>query len=553
MARLVTGGQGQQSLDRLPAVALPGQDARVAERVLRHLRVDARDASGRKGRERRNVHLGRIGRGLPDEADPGAAGVDVRLFEDGIRFREGADAPVPDVESIEEGGDALRLEKVERRAVGRPARDLGILVEGVRQVAAVSAIHRSQADPASVRPARRVVGHDVGDPPAVGRVDGLGLGGARAGEGPHGSGGDVDERDVGGGPLVGGRPAAVGEGDRLSVRGPVELVDRADLRHQLFRLARLAGAIGDGDDPEADRPVVGTDHVRVVSLAFAPFPIVGIRLRSEECDRAPVGRPRGPRHVRLRIRQSPRLAAVGREQPDVREALAPPGEKRDPPAVRRPPRAVGRLVREGGGPRGLSVRGREPDLLAILAPVLLHDGLAHDERDAAAVGRDPDVGDRAVREHVGDRPVSRRVRSRRRSGAGGGGRGEEERQDADGGDPGQEFLARPLTRSGRGPCAPSDRRTCSRTPSRTREASTGARSPGTATADEGWCSSGAWRAPAGRWRPTRAPRRGRTADRRSGRRSARARLAAERRQVGAVRDARDRRDPRWPRRGRACR
>src|SRR5262249_43452998 len=67
--------------------------------------------------------------------------------------------------------------------------------------------------------------------------------------------------------------------------------------------------------------------------------------------------------------------------------------------------------------------------------------------------------------------------------------------------------AAPSTRSGRGPCAPSGRRACTRRPSRTRAASTADRAPGTATAGGGPCSAAAWRARAGCWPPRSWPSR----------------------------------------------
>ena len=90
--------------------------------------------------------------------------------------------------------------------------------------------------------------------------------------------------------------------------------------------------------------------------------------------------------------------------------LSPRSERKgDPLSVGRPARTAGGLIGERDLAGLLAVGRGEPDLRAVLALVALHDRLAHDEGDALSVGRDLDVGDRPVLQHLEGRPLVRRI------------------------------------------------------------------------------------------------------------------------------------------------
>src|SRR5436190_6369283 len=119
--------------------------------------------------------------------------------------------------------------------------------------------------------------------------------------------------------------------------------------------------------------------LRVVGLEIGPYP-------RDERDPFAVGEPAQARRTAGDRRQSPRLAAVGRDQVDLRFLVVLAlGRERDPSAVRRPAR-LAVLVAGGQAARPGAVGREEPQLGAPL--VLVHVVGSDRGTGGSAVGRE---------------------------------------------------------------------------------------------------------------------------------------------------------------------
>ena len=295
------------------------------------------------------------------------------------------------------------------------------LVGRGRQRARGTAVERSEPDVLAVRPARRVVGHDVRERAAVRREARRSLGRARRGERPHASRWRRRRRKCWrsasrrrrAGPCA--RTAMVfPSGDQSIASGPPgsNAPHRESRREKLAGLAPARRVGRHPNEPEPTRPVVVADHPGVVLLLLAPLVVRVGPVGGDVRDPPSVGRPGGLLHVRRGVGQARGLAARGGEEPDVDGLLAALGEKRDPLPVGRPARPRRRRLAERGRPGLAPVGRREPDLRAVLAAVRLHHRLPHDVGGPPAVRRDPDVGDRPVLEGLERRPTAGIVRGR---------------------------------------------------------------------------------------------------------------------------------------------